>query len=247
MPPAPYTRTMEATAYSSDWRSCGWTWGLSLGPLPFYVPLCLGTRPSGTREWPLVPRPRRDVADAKADLALGGLALACLTALSVASGALLDGSFLRRRAAIAARGRVARAAALGAGVGATAFPIGRYWAETDLAGLPYSGATASGKQPRAMRPPITRVNPLTDPIAFASRVLTLQWGPVDGSIAADTSVYPFGTRMKIEGMGWGVVDDRGGGVVGGDRIDIYVRRRKRALEFGRKRVEVTVHQPPAGR
>ena len=37
---------IEATAYSSDWRSCGWEWGLALGPLPLYLPLCAGVRPS---------------------------------------------------------------------------------------------------------------------------------------------------------------------------------------------------------
>lgn len=75
--PLSYTHSgMVATAYSSDWRSCGWEWGLALGPLPFYIPLCAGRRPSGTVAWPLVPQHRRQKSDSKVDLLLGGLVLA---------------------------------------------------------------------------------------------------------------------------------------------------------------------------
>lgn len=34
--------------------------------------------------------------------------------------------------------------------------------------------------------------------------------PLDGTIAADTKYYPFGTRMEIPDYGQGVVEDRGG-------------------------------------
>ena len=66
------TVPIEATAYSSDWRSCGWEWGLALGPLPLYLPLCAGVRPSGTVAWPLVPRRRREKVEDKPALVLGG-------------------------------------------------------------------------------------------------------------------------------------------------------------------------------
>lgn len=59
------------------------------------------------------------------------------------------------------------------------------------------------------------------------------------TIAADTDVFPFGTRMKIPGYGWGVVEDRGGAIKGG-RIDLFFRTHKEALKWGRQTVTVEV-------
>lgn len=63
---------------------------------------------------------------------------------------------------------------------------------------------------------------------------------MEGTIAADTDYYPLGTRMYVPGYGWGVVDDRGGAIKGPDRIDVYFRARRKAIDFGRKRVDATV-------
>ncbi len=60
-----------------------------------------------------------------------------------------------------------------------------------------------------------------------------------GTIAADTSVFPFGTRMKIPGYGWGTVEDRGGAIKGG-KIDLFFKTHKQALEWGRQTVTVEV-------
>ncbi|MEM9017350.1 MAG: 3D domain-containing protein, partial [Verrucomicrobiota bacterium] len=53
-----------------------------------------------------------------------------------------------------------------------------------------------------------------------------------GTIAADTDVFPFGTMMKIPGYGWGTVEDRGGAIKG-ERIDLFFKSHKEALEWGR--------------
>ena len=63
-----------------------------------------------------------------------------------------------------------------------------------------------------------------------------------GTIAADTSVFPFGTRMKIPGYGWGTVEDRGGAIQGG-KIDLFFKTHKQALEWGRQTVTVEVVRP----
>lgn len=42
--------------------------------------------------------------------------------------------------------------------------------------------------------------------------MTLQWSARDGTIAADTLHYPFGTRFFVPGWGWGAVQDRGGAI-----------------------------------
>ena len=62
----------------------------------------------------------------------------------------------------------------------------------------------------------------------------------DGTIAADTRYYPFGTRMNVPGWGWGVVEDRGGAIKGPDRIDLFHKSHRDALEWGRKTLPVEV-------
>lgn len=56
------------------------------------------------------------------------------------------------------------------------------------------------------------------------------------TIAADTSILPFGTEIYIEGHKY-VVEDRGGAIKG-KRIDIYFDSHDEALEYGRKTVKV---------
>ena len=58
-----------------------------------------------------------------------------------------------------------------------------------------------------------------------------------GTIAADTSLYPFGTVMYIEGYGYGRVEDRGGAIKGG-RIDLWFSSHNAALAWGRQKGKV---------
>jgi 3D (Asp-Asp-Asp) domain-containing protein len=61
-----------------------------------------------------------------------------------------------------------------------------------------------------------------------------------GTIAADTNHYPFGTIMYVPGYGYGRVEDRGGSVKGPDRIDVFFRSRRKALNWGRQKLRVRV-------
>eukprot|EP00249_Psilotum_nudum_P006176 c19512_g1_i1 orf=335-688(+) len=70
-----------------------------------------------------------------------------------------------------------------------------------------------------------------------------QFFPRDGTIAADTNFYPFGTRMFVPGYGWGKVEDRGGAIKGPERIDLYYRSHKDALKWGRRKLQVLVVLP----
>lgn len=63
-----------------------------------------------------------------------------------------------------------------------------------------------------------------------------------GTIAADTSKYPFGTIMYIEGYGYGRVEDRGGAIKG-NHIDLFFNSHKQAVEWGRKTRKVKVWIP----
>jgi len=60
-----------------------------------------------------------------------------------------------------------------------------------------------------------------------------------GTIAADTSRYPFGTILYVPGYGYGRVEDRGGSIKG-DHIDLFFSSHRRALEWGKKQVTVKI-------
>lgn len=63
-----------------------------------------------------------------------------------------------------------------------------------------------------------------------------------GTIAADTSLYPFGTIIEIPGYGYGRVEDRGGGIKK-QHIDLWFPRHKDALEWGKREKIVKVWLP----
>ena len=63
-----------------------------------------------------------------------------------------------------------------------------------------------------------------------------------GTIAADTSRYPFGTVMYIGDYGYGRVEDRGGAIKG-DHIDLFFRTHGQALEWGKRTVPVKIWYP----
>lgn len=65
-----------------------------------------------------------------------------------------------------------------------------------------------------------------------------------GTIAADTRVYPFGTVMYVPGYGYGRVEDRGG-AIRGDKIDLYFKSHRAALQWGRQHLLVRIWLPPA--
>ncbi len=58
------------------------------------------------------------------------------------------------------------------------------------------------------------------------------------TIAVDTSVIPFGTKVIINGKEY-VAEDTGGAIKG-DRIDIYFDSHSDALEWGKRTIEIEV-------
>jgi len=51
--------------------------------------------------------------------------------------------------------------------------------------------------------------------------------------------FPFGTKIRIEGMGVRVCEDRGGAIKG-NHIDIYMETKAEAFQFGRRNLEAEV-------
>jgi 3D (Asp-Asp-Asp) domain-containing protein len=62
-----------------------------------------------------------------------------------------------------------------------------------------------------------------------------------GTIAADTSRYPYGTRMYVPGYGWGEVHDAGSAIKG-DHIDIFFPDIKDCLKWGRQYLDVIIER-----
>lgn len=60
-----------------------------------------------------------------------------------------------------------------------------------------------------------------------------------GTIAADTSRYPFGTHMYVPGYGWGIVHDVGSDIKE-NHIDVFFPHHQQAVDWGRKQLKVRV-------
>lgn len=65
---------------------------------------------------------------------------------------------------------------------------------------------------------------------------------VKGTIAADISRYPYGTKMYVPGYGWGEVHDTGSAIKG-DHIDIFFSDHDDAMAWGNKYLDVTIIRP----
>lgn len=118
----------------------------------------------------------------------------------------------------------------------------RYVSSGPRAGTYYSGLTASGTIPYEPEEGLFSLDSITRPWMIPIRIILFPWYllPRDGTIAADTKHYPFGTRMHVPGYGWGVVEDRGGSIKGPARIDLYFDSHSDALDWGRKKLPVSI-------
>lgn len=63
-----------------------------------------------------------------------------------------------------------------------------------------------------------------------------------GSLAADTTKYPYGTIMRIPGYGYGIVQDTGGAIKG-EHIDLYRPNHWLARAWGVRSRQVEVWYP----
>lgn len=63
--------------------------------------------------------------------------------------------------------------------------------------------------------------------------------PKVGTIAVDPSVIPMGTKLYVEGYGYGRAEDVGGAIKG-NRIDIFLNTERECRNWGRRSVKVYV-------
>ncbi len=120
----------------------------------------------------------------------------------------------------------------------------RYVARGPRRGKPYDGLTASGTTPYEPQEGLFSWDSVERPWMIPLRLVLFPWYflPEDGTIAADTRHYPFGTRMYVPGYGWGVVRDRGRNIKGPARIDLYFHSHDDALRWGRRKVPVHIQR-----
>jgi 3D (Asp-Asp-Asp) domain-containing protein len=69
--------------------------------------------------------------------------------------------------------------------------------------------------------------------------VNLKANPNKKVIAVDPSVIPLGTKVHVEGYGKAIAADIGGAIKG-KRIDVFIPTKKAAINFGVKRLKVTI-------
>lgn len=74
---------------------------------------------------------------------------------------------------------------------------------------------------------------------YTSTGINLKKHPNDKIIAVDPKVIPLGSKVYVEGYGYAIAADTGGGIHG-NKIDVFIPSRKKALAFGVKRLVVTI-------
>lgn len=72
-----------------------------------------------------------------------------------------------------------------------------------------------------------------------ARTFTGTW-PSRGTIAVDPLVIPLGTKLWVEGYGYGTAEDTGGAIKG-NRIDVFLESEGECWEWGRKKVKVRIY------
>lgn len=74
---------------------------------------------------------------------------------------------------------------------------------------------------------------------ITSTGINLKANPNKKVISVDPNVIPLGSKVHVEGYGYAVAGDVGGGI-NGNEIDVFIPSRSEALQWGRKTVTVKV-------
>jgi len=72
------------------------------------------------------------------------------------------------------------------------------------------------------------------------RTFTGTW-PKRGTIAVDPKVIPLGSKMWVEGYGYGKAEDTGGAIKG-NITDVFMESEKECWEWGRRKVKVRIYE-----
>ena len=73
------------------------------------------------------------------------------------------------------------------------------------------------------------------------KTFTGTWPQPNHTVAVDPKVIPLGSRVYIEGLGWRVAEDTGG-VIRGNKIDVFMADEAEAIQFGRRTLVVKIER-----
>lgn len=73
------------------------------------------------------------------------------------------------------------------------------------------------------------------------KTFTETW-PHRGTVAVDPKVIPLGSRIWVEGYGWGLAEDTGG-LIKGRIIDLFMETKGEAVKWGRQNIVIRVYPP----
>jgi len=119
----------------------------------------------------------------------------------------------------------------------------KYISQGKHEGEPYSGLTASGTKPHEPRRGLFSFDSVVHPWMLPFRIIfPWLWFSRDGTIAADTKYYPFGTRMFVPDYGYGIVEDRGSAITGPKHIDLFFDSHSDALDWGNQYLDVDIYK-----
>lgn len=71
--------------------------------------------------------------------------------------------------------------------------------------------------------------------------INLKKNPSAKVIAVDPKVIPLGTKVHVEGYGEAIAGDKGGAIKG-NKIDVFISSKQKAINWGVKTVEVKVYK-----
>jgi 3D (Asp-Asp-Asp) domain-containing protein len=71
--------------------------------------------------------------------------------------------------------------------------------------------------------------------------LNLKKNPSIKVIAVDPKVIPLGSKVYVEGYGYAIAADKGGGIKG-NKIDVFMPTKAKAIQWGVKTVKVKVYK-----
>jgi 3D (Asp-Asp-Asp) domain-containing protein len=69
--------------------------------------------------------------------------------------------------------------------------------------------------------------------------INLLKNPGSKVIAVDPNIIPLGSKVYVDGYGYAIAGDTGGGIDGYE-VDLYVRNKSTAMQWGRKKVKLTI-------
>lgn len=78
-------------------------------------------------------------------------------------------------------------------------------------------------------------------IASPAFAYEIQRGDTMSEIAVDPRVIPLGSKVYVAGYGYAIAGDTGGAIKG-NRIDILMPNRSKALDFGRRTIKIKVYK-----